>query len=303
MPSDNNLIEQQALWVGVFANLIMAFSGYYFYFLTNSEALLLDGNFSMIATLVSGIAVYISKVKHNRSDSFPFGLYLYESLFVFFKGLILLGIILMALLQNGIEVIHFFMGDEIGQVTYGPILYYAVAMGVLSFGMSMYFNNRFRATKRQSTILQVEAKSLIIDGIMSLLLGASFLMISFIPETSPLAFLHSIGDAILVIILSVAFLKTPLTILKTSFIEIGGGSLQDQEEKEEIISWLKECSNEHLTYEKSFINKSGSSYLAVVYLSSSRTTVEVKKISEIRSQMFDKLIAKYNFTDIEIIIS
>ena len=106
-PSDN-LIERKALWVGVLANLVMAIAGYYFYYLTSSEALLLDGNFSMIAAMVTIVAVYISQVKHRRSETFPFGLYFYEALFVFFKGLVLLGIILMAAFQNGIKVAHFF---------------------------------------------------------------------------------------------------------------------------------------------------------------------------------------------------
>ncbi len=296
-------IEQKALWIGVIANLVMGFAGYYFYYLTASEALLLDGNFSMIAALATGIAVFISKIKHNRTETFPYGLYLYEAFFVFFKGLLLLGVIFMAVFQNGIKVVHFLSGQDVGRVAYGPILYYALAMMVLCFGMAFFLRNRYKATNRESAILLVESKSLMIDGVISAAVGLSFLLISWIPEHGSLTFFHSIGDALLVIILSILFLKTPLAILKNAFIEMGGGVLQNQKEKKQIISIIKENLGKEFTYKHSYINKAGSSYLAVIYLNSLPHTLKIRTIRKTRANMEAKLKSAFPFTDVEIIVS
>lgn len=298
-----NLIEQKALWIGVIANLVMGFAGYYFYYLTSSEALLLDGNFSMIAALVIGVAVFISKIKHKRSETFPFGLYLYEALFVFFKGLLLLAVILIAVFQNGVKVIHFLGGQDVGQVAYGPILYYSIAMMAICFGVSIFFKKQHIATNKESAILLVESKSTMIDGVISAAVGLSFFLISWIPEQGSLAFFHSIGDALLVIILSVAFLKTPLVILKDAFIEIGGGALQNQNEKTQIISMIKENLGKEFTYKHSYINRAGSSYLAVIYLSALERSLNIQALKKTRANIESKLKTAYPFTDVEIIVS
>ncbi len=300
--SRNNIIEHKAIIVAVVANTVMALAAYYFYYLTGSESLLLDGNFSFIAALVSMISVYLSKVKSKRTETFPFGLYLYESLFVFFKGLILLGIILLAVFQNVSKIIHYLKGDQLVQVTYGPILIYAISMSLICFGLAIFLTNRYRAANKESSILFVEAKSSILDGIISLALGLSFLFISWIDKNSPLAFFHSIGDSILVIVLSLLFLKTPLSILKNAFIEIGGGSIQDTSEREEIVSWLKEALGLNFQYLRSYINKTGSSYLAIIYLKSQHKSIDISELAKTKLNIDSKLKAKYNFTDIEIVL-
>lgn len=298
-----NKIEQKALWIGIFANLMMGFAGYYFYYLTSSEALLLDGNYSMIAALATGVAIFISKIKHNRSETFPFGLYLYEALFVFFKGLLLLGVILMAVFQNAFKVIHFLSGQDVGQVTYGQIMYYSLAMVVICFGMAIFFRNRYISTSKESAMLLIESKSLFIDGVISATVGVSFLLISWIPEHGSLAFLPSIGDALLVIIMSIVFLKTPLVILKNAFIEIGGGALQNQKEKKQIVTIIKENIGKEFTYQNSYINKAGSSYLAVIYLNSLAHTLKIRAMRKTRANIEAKLKSAYPFTDVEIIVS
>ena len=176
-------------------------------------------------------------------------------------------------------------------------------MALISFGMAFFFKNRYLATKKESAILQVESKSLAIDGFMSLALGVSFLLISLIPLNSPLAFLHAIGDALLVIILSVLFLKTPVVILKNAFIEIGGGALQNQHEKQEIIDWIGESLLDGFIYDRSYISKTGSSYLAVVYLKSNKKSIEIAALNQQRIIIEEKLKTKYSFTDVELILN
>ena len=142
-----------------------------------------------------------------------------------------------------------------------------------------------------------------IDGVISAAVGLSFLLISWIPEYGALAFFHSIGDALLVIILSIVFLKTPLVILKNAFIEIGGGALQNQNEKKQIVTIIKENLEKEFTYKHSYINKAGSSYLAIIYLNSLAHTLKIRALRKTKTNVEAKLKSAYPFTDVEIIVS
>jgi hypothetical protein len=68
-------IEIKTLKVGVIINVIMAVCGWVFYSLTNSEALLLDGNFSFITAVSTFLAIFIVKEKHKKTVLFPYGNY------------------------------------------------------------------------------------------------------------------------------------------------------------------------------------------------------------------------------------
>jgi len=63
----------------------MAIAGWITYSITNSDAMLLDGNFSFTATLSLSAAIMIIVLRHNKSGTYPFGNYFYESFFVFLR--------------------------------------------------------------------------------------------------------------------------------------------------------------------------------------------------------------------------
>ena len=70
-------IEKRTLWITVIVNIIMAAAGWITYDLTGSQAMLLDGNFSFVLALATLIAIYISKIKHKKTKTFPFVSYAY----------------------------------------------------------------------------------------------------------------------------------------------------------------------------------------------------------------------------------
>ncbi len=59
MLSQTDQIESSALKIGVIINLLMAIAGWVAFSLTGSEALLLDGNFSFIASVTTIGAIII----------------------------------------------------------------------------------------------------------------------------------------------------------------------------------------------------------------------------------------------------
>jgi predicted Co/Zn/Cd cation transporter (cation efflux family) len=68
----NEIIENKALRVGVIVNLIMTFAGWITFYFSNSEAILLDGNFYLISAIATIIAIIISNNKHQRTILFTY---------------------------------------------------------------------------------------------------------------------------------------------------------------------------------------------------------------------------------------
>ena len=108
----NDKIEINTLKFGAIINLIMAIAGWCAYYLSNSQALLLDGNFSFLAFISTLIAIKISSIKQNKSEVFPFGHFVYESLYSLLKGVMIVGILLVALTENISKIIHYLDGKE-----------------------------------------------------------------------------------------------------------------------------------------------------------------------------------------------
>ena len=130
----------------------------------------------------------------------------------------------------------------------------------------------------------------------------NFILLSFIPENHPLDFFHSIGDSILVIIVAVFFIKTPLVIVKDAFRELRGASIKDENIKTEIIQEIEAQLDENFIHEYSFINKLGSSYIAMIYLRSASDILEVETLKEQRLRILEALKKKQNFSDLEIVL-
>lgn len=63
-------IERQSLLVSIFVNFIIGMAGLLVYIVTNLNALLLDGVFSLIAFVSSLAALYISKIAIERQRVF-----------------------------------------------------------------------------------------------------------------------------------------------------------------------------------------------------------------------------------------
>ncbi len=295
-------IENRSLIIGVFINLIMAIGGWITYDLTNSEAILLDGNFSFIAAISTLLAVIITNKKHNRSDKFPFGRYAYESFFIFFKGISILGITIAAISQNVIKIIDYLNGKKIKQLDTEFILYYIILMIVLCFGLGIYYYRRNKIVKFKSSILNVESKSAIIDGFLSLGVGVALVSLSLISHGSFFDFILYIGDAIIVVVLGLGLLKIPIQIIKDAFIELAGGVLQDKNLKDEIEKTILNNLLPEFNRSSNYITKLGSNYFIVIYLIVTDEKINITQIEKLRENIYNSLIKTLHSLNVEIIL-
>lgn len=301
MLSQTDQIESSALKIGVIVNLLMAIAGWVAYSLTGSEALLLDGNFSFISSVTTVGAILIIYKKHKRTAVFPYGRYFYESFFTFSKGILILGLIIAALFQNIIKIIAFVEGEKLEKLQTGPILIYMILMIFLCFGLAFLYHNKNKKIHFQSSILIVETKASKIDGFMTIAVGIALVLTTFVPETSKLSFLLYIGDAIIVVLMCLFLFKTPFEVIKGGFIELGGGSLQNQEDVKEIEGVVKNLLPKGLEVNRCHISKTGSSHLVLIYASSITPTIAMDTITQYRTSIHEKLDAKYPNSEVEIV--
>lgn len=281
-------IENRTLKITVVANLVMAIAGWVTYNLTDSQAMLLDGNFSFILAIATFVAIYISKNKHKKSATFPFGNYVYEAAFVLSKGVLILGIIIMAVFQNAIKILDYFQGVKEEPIVLEPIYYYTAFILVLSFGLMAFFNVQNKRINNQSSLLLVEKQAVKVDAILTAVTGLVFFLLSFIDMGTKLDIFLYIGDSIIVVVLCIFMITSPLSIIINAFIELGGGTIQNKEEKQQIEATIKAVVSNEYTFE-SFISKIGSGYLIVVYINPNAETIHVDDFKLIRQRIKDEL--------------
>lgn len=297
-------VERKALLLGIAANLIMAFSGWAVYYLSGSEALLLDGNMSFILFISSLVALKIAKIKSTRSDDFPFGLYVTEALYSFMKGLLLLGVVISAIVSNSSKILSYLSGDTIEAIKTGTIIYYAVAMVSICWGLSLYYYLSNKKINHASSMLSVDQKSSFIDGILSASTGAALVLIGYVDPNSSWKFLLYIGDAILVFVLALCMISQPISIIKNAFIELAGGKLQDKERYAEIKKLVYQHLDSSLAPVSSLnISKTGSSYLVVVGVElKTLTTVNADSWNQSKARLKEQLKSQFTFVDLEVIV-
>ncbi len=301
MLSQTDQIESSALKIGVLVNLMMAVAGWVAYSLTGSEALLLDGNFSFISALTTVGAIIIIYKKHKRTSVFPYGRYFYESFFTLSKGILILGLIIAALFQNVIKILAFIEGEDMDKLKTGPIMIYMALMLLFCFGTGIFYRFKNKKINFKSSILAVESKASFIDGYMTIAVGIALVLTSIVPETSRFSFLIYIGDSIVVILMCLFLFSIPFEVIKSGFIELAGGSLQNEESVKEIESVIQNLLPDSLKIERCHISKTGSSHLVLVYAKSTSPTITVETITHYRDSIHKKIDAEYPNSEVEIV--
>jgi len=247
-------------------NLIMALAGWLAYYLSNSQALFLDGNFSFLMFISMFIAIKVSAIKMKKTEIFPYGQFIYESLYSLLKGLMISGVLLVTFVQNSSAIFHFLNGQKTQPLETGIIFFYSVFMVILCFGTALFYKLQNKKTNNSSTILTAEYSASIVDGFMSAGIGTALVAIRYIDIVGYFSFLHYIGDSLLVLLLCLLLGKGPILLIKNSFIELAGGTLQDSATKKDIEGILTTYLQQDSLITGSYISKTGSSYLVVAYL-------------------------------------
>ena len=123
--NSDQLIEQQSMYISKWANLFMGGSGILAAWLSNSEAILLDGLYSGIGFISAVFANRIGESVNKPADRHrPFGYDADESIYITFRSLSLLGLILFGFFSASMNIIEYARGGHVSELVFSPIIIY-----------------------------------------------------------------------------------------------------------------------------------------------------------------------------------
>ena len=129
--------EKKALIWGVGINAFSAVLGFVFYGLTKSQSLLLDSLVSFILVLSTVISLFVTNNAHkDESEEFPLGRWAIENLFLVFRAILMLLIIVYTITEAAITMTHFFQGtlvDDVNISIVSMVTYAALMVGSCIF--------------------------------------------------------------------------------------------------------------------------------------------------------------------------
>ena len=186
--------ELFSIRVSVAGSLSMALLGVGFALLTASEAIMLDGLFSLIGFALGLLSLKVSKmVRQPDDDRYPFGYASFEPLLNLCKGLIMGFLSLLALYSAVVALWH---GGR--AINTGAAIVYAATATIGCFGIALYQRKKFRETS--SPIVEVDYKNWVVDGAVSAAVGMAFVAAWLMSGTSWEPFLPYVDPAVVILI-------------------------------------------------------------------------------------------------------
>ncbi len=191
----------------------MAVLGLGFAVQTHSEAILLDGVFSLVVFALSIVTLKVAHlIARPDDDSFHFGYAHFEPLLNVFKALIIIAVCAFALVSAIDDLAHGGRQFEVGQA-----MIYALFATLGCFAIAFYL--RSVGPRTGSSLVQVDATSWMIDGMISSAVFFTFGLVYLLQGSVYAAYLPY-ADPGLVAVLVIITLPFPLKILKENMKEV-----------------------------------------------------------------------------------
>ena len=205
--------EQKGLKISTAGNLIIGLAGVVVAELSHSQAIMLDGVFNLIYFVTGLFTLKVARLVISGDDErFPVGYGFFESLINGIKGLMVLGISVMAL----IGAIEALVGGG-REITLG----YATAYGVFATtaGWSLALVTHRAAKKSGSPLLNADAENWLVNGAISSAVLMAFIAIFFI-QNSRFAHLTPYIDPVLVLIVVLISISVPIRMAWKALMEL-----------------------------------------------------------------------------------
>ena len=200
---NNRQSEQLALHLSTWGALGQALLGITFGFLVPSEAIMLDGFFSLISFVMAGISLWVAwLVKQPDNEYFQFGYASFEPLINLVKGLLIAILSFFALCSAIDALLH---GGRV--LDAGVAVQYSAIAAVSCLAIAL-IQTRI-AKKTNLPMVRVDAKNWFIDGMLSLSIGFAFIIVGFIEGTKWSGFIPYADPTI---VTAIIILTSPIPI-------------------------------------------------------------------------------------------
>jgi predicted Co/Zn/Cd cation transporter (cation efflux family) len=216
----------------------MAALGIGFAILTSSDAVLLDGLFSLVGCVVGSVSLHVATlVMRPDDDVFHFGYAAYEPMLNLTKGLLMAFITLFALVSAIDVAVH---GGREVQAGWASIYAAIAAIGCFAIAVTQWV----LASKTKSPLLAVDWKNWLVDGLLSIAVAVAFI-IAFLLTGTRYAHLLPYADPAVVIVLVLLSLPIPVKIIRDNWNQLVGRAPDRQFQgraREAVASALSDAS-------------------------------------------------------------
>ena len=230
-------LENKILKISMVGALFFALFGIAWGWTAQSEMIIFDGLYSFISLALTMLSLYINNfIAKKELDKYPFGKYILEPLVISFKSLIIGGMCLYSLIGAIQDVVH---GGN--TVEYGSALIYSI-VSVIGCG-GVYIFMKKKGDKISSELIKVEASQWLMDTLLSIGVLVGF-VIAMILRNTRFSGLNVYIDPMMVIMVSVVFIKMPVQSFINAFKEILCVKADD-EINDDIYLVVKEIEQEY----------------------------------------------------------
>ncbi|MGI9401053.1 MAG: cation transporter [Rhizobiaceae bacterium] len=295
-------IELRALSLNKWANLFMGVAGVTAALLSHSDAILVDGLYSAVNFVSAIIAMRVAKRVQQPADrTRPWGYAYEESIYVTFRSLVLVGILLFAALASANKIYIFATGGTVPELVFGPIAIYAISMVIICLGLAFYHKRAYEKTGKNSTILKAESKAALIDGAISAGSGIVLISLPFLKDT-PLAPIVPIGDAIVVLFMVAIIVWQPLGLFRNALAELAGISAPAKDHRA-VSNIARKLAREHgFKFLRLALQQAGRTKFAVVYVNPDKP-VDAKQVDALWKALNKKLSEDGSMFKCEVILT
>ena len=224
MALTNEQIERRSLEIGKWGNLFMVVAGVAAAHFSKSDALLVDGLYSGVNFASAIVAARISvSVARPASRRYPFGYDALEALYVTFRSLVLLGIMVFAVTTAISKIVSYAAGGEMPELVFGPILIYSAVMVVTCVALAVWHRHNWKRSGQQSEILMTENRASVVDAVISGGVGGGFVAALLLRGTT-LELLVPISDSIIVLVMCAVIVRQPAAMFFGALREVAGAA-------------------------------------------------------------------------------
>ncbi|PYZ97801.1 cation transporter [Alteribacter lacisalsi] len=281
--------EDRLLFLSVVGALLFSIIGLVWGFAANSRMILFDGVYSLISVALSLMTFMAAQFIKKRDDRrFPYGKLMIEPIVIFIKyGIIALLVLFAAVFA----VSDIAAGGR--DVTLGSALAYSLLSTAACFSYVYYIQVKNR--QAMTNFVKAEMNQWLMDGYLSLGVFAGFL-IALVLNGSRFAYAVPFVDPVLVLIVSVLFLRVPLLYMHQSLKEIIGMAYTD-ETAGKVKAVVRKTENRY-GMKESFtrITKAGSGvYIDIDFvISPTSSAADVRSQDQLREELYLELTALHD---------
>lgn len=294
--------ESRSLLVAMWGSLFMAAAGLLAGVLSNSDAIMMDGLFSLVGFGAALLGRRITmRIDAGPDNARPFGYAADEAIFSTFRSLSLLGLVLFAVASAVKNIYNYLAGVTPEPLHFTPMIVYFAVIGATCLLLWGFHYFTWRRTGKRSAILKLEAKAAMFDGLITAAAGAGLGAI-YLYRDGPLAAIAPVGDSVIVLLLCLAAVGTYVREFRGGIGELAGATASPAHVAAARKSLRDTIREEGGVLRDLSVTKLGRTFLVTVYYDPQRP-ISAEEIDSLTLRMIRDARATLSGADVLLIIT